>query len=342
MTALELRAKIKSADIGGAYLFAGEEDYLKKYYAAEIARTACPDDAFAAFNKIVFEGEDIDFAAIREAISAPPMFTEYKLIEHRYPDLEHTSESERRALEELADMCREYPYAVLIILASEEGFDPGSAKRPSKLAARLGKKYNLVNFEKSTDAQLIPWIRKHIETHTCRADADVPSALIFRSGHSMQILAAEIDKLCAYAKANGIDPISAEQVTTVCSATSECDAFALSGAISDKNRAKAFAALYDMQLRRLDSPAILATLSRSFTEIATVGALLSEGKGVADIENILGWNSYKIKICINAARRFGAQKLTAAISRLRELDRASKSGGISGMAPIEIFICEFI
>ena len=50
MTVTELRAKIKSADVGGAYLFSGEEDYLKKYYAAEIARIACPDDAFAAFN----------------------------------------------------------------------------------------------------------------------------------------------------------------------------------------------------------------------------------------------------------------------------------------------------
>lgn len=342
MTVTELRAKIKSADVGGAYLFSGEEDYLKKYYAAEIARIACPDDAFAAFNKIVFEGEDIDFAAIREALSAPPMFTEYKIVEHRYPDLEHTSESEKKALEQLADLCRDYPYAVLIILTSEEGFDAGSVRRPSKLAARLGKKYNLVNFEKSTDASLIPWIRKHIESCGVKAEGEVPSALIFRSGHSMQILASEIEKLCAYASANGIDTITTELVNLISSATSECDAFALSGAISDKNRTKAFAALYDMQLRRLDSPAILATLSRSFTEIATIGALLSEGKDAADIEDILGWNSYKIKICINAARRFGAQRLSAAISRLRELDGASKSGGISGMAPIEIFICEFI
>ena len=30
MTVSELKAKIKSLDIAGAYIFAGEEDYLKK------------------------------------------------------------------------------------------------------------------------------------------------------------------------------------------------------------------------------------------------------------------------------------------------------------------------
>ena len=31
MTVTELKAKLKSEDLAGAYIFAGEEDYLKKY-----------------------------------------------------------------------------------------------------------------------------------------------------------------------------------------------------------------------------------------------------------------------------------------------------------------------
>lgn len=342
MTAAELRAKIKSAKLGGAYIFAGEEDYLKKHYAKEISRAACSDEAFAAFNNQVFDGEEIDFASVREAISSPPMFSEYKVIEHRYPDLDHMRENALRSLEELAELCDEYPYAVFIIIAAEDGFDAGSIKRPSKLAARLMKKFNLVNFEKSTDAQLIPWIRKHIESCGMTCAANVPEALIFRSGHSMQILASEIEKLTAYTAAHGISTVSTEEVTAVCSPSCECDAFALSSAICDRNKARAFEALYDMQLRRLDSSAILATLSRSFGEIATVASLIEEGKGIFDIEQILRWNAYRIKICISSAKKFGTERLSAAISRLRELDGEAKSGGISGMSPIEMFICEFV
>ena len=342
MTVTELRAKIKSKELGGAYIFAGEEDYLKRFYSKQISDAACPDGAFAAFNKQVFEGGEIDFASVREAISSPPMFADYKVIEHKYPDLDHMKENSLRALIELAEACAEHPYAVFIITASAESFDAGSVRRPSKLAARLGKIFNLVNFERSTDAQLVPWVRKHIESDGVRAEAEVPSAIIFRSGHSMQNLASEIEKLTAYAKAHGRDTVSTADVTAVCSSTVECDAFALSSAISEKNRARAFEALYDMQLRRLDSAAILATLARAFSETATVAALLEEGKDSSDIEELLGWNPYRVKICISSARRFGQERLASAISRLRELDAASKSGGISGMAPIEMFICEFV
>ena len=342
MNVTELKAKIKDGDIGGVYIFAGEEDYLKKFYAAQMAKIAAPDEAFALFNKQLFEGEDIDFAAIKEAVSSPPMFSDRKLIEHRYPDLEHTSESERKALEELADLCAEYPYATVLFVVSADLFDAGTVKRPSRLAARLSKKINLVNFEKSTDAQLVAWLRRHFEHLGVKVSAGVPEALIFRSGHSMQVLKGEVDKLAAYAAARSLPVLTEHEVALVASPTSECDAFALSGAIADRSRQKALEALYDMQLRRLDANAILATLSRAFNETATVAFLLSEGKDAQDIEKLLGWNAYKIKICISSARRFGQERLAEALGRLRELDAASKSGGITGMAPIEMFICEFI
>ena len=122
MNVTELKAKIKDGDIGGVYIFAGEEDYLKKYYAEEMAKIAAPDEAFALFNRQLFDGEDIDFAALREAIASPPMFSDRKIIEHRYPDLDHTSESERRALEELAELCAEravYPLELLYLVFTE-------------------------------------------------------------------------------------------------------------------------------------------------------------------------------------------------------------------------------
>ena len=70
MTITELKNKIKSQEIGGAYIFAGEEDYLKKYYLSEIANICCPDEAFSLFNRVIFDGADIDLAEIAEAIKA--------------------------------------------------------------------------------------------------------------------------------------------------------------------------------------------------------------------------------------------------------------------------------
>lgn len=342
MTVAELKNKIKSGDIGGAYVFAGEEDYLKKYYLSEIANICCPDEAFSLFNRVIFDGADIDLAEISEAIKAPPMMSDVKLIEWKYPDIDKMKESDKKTLIAIAESLTDYPYITLVLFSDIDGFDPGTVKRPSKNAKLFSKTFNIVNFEKSTDAQLIGWLKRHFDAEGISADNDTLSALIFRSGHSMSILSGEVKKLSAYAKANTLPAITKKDVDFVASPTLECDAFALSGAITDKNRDKAFLALSDMMMRRVEPGAVLATLTRSFGELVTVALLLEEGNDAKDIESILGWNQYKIKICISSAKKWGPAKLSSAMARLRELDAASKSGGISGYKAVEIFICQYI
>ena len=342
MTLTDFKAKLKSQEVAGAYIFSGEEDYLKKFYLKEFANICCPDESFALFNQVVFDGNEIDIADVAEAIKSPPMMSDGKLIVWKYPMLDRMSESEKKTLEELASSLSDYPYATLVLFTDIDGFDPGTQKRPSKLAARLGKVYELINFEKSTDAQLISWLARHFSAEGIEAPTQVLSALIFRSGHGMEILKHEVEKLSAYAKANGISRLDEATVEFVASPTLECDAFALSGAITDKNREKAFLALADMQNRRIDAGETLATLSRAFSELVTVANLLDEGMGLADIEALLKWNHYKLKFCAASAKKWGADKLFRASNRLRELDAASKSGGASGYKMIEIFICEFL
>lgn len=342
MTVTELKNKIKSTDIGGAYIFAGEEDYLKKYYLGEISKIAVPDEAFAPFNKTVFDGADVNISDVAEAIKSPPMMSDYKLIEWRYPDLEGCREGERKAIEELATSLADYPYAVLILLTGMEGLDPGTVKRPSKLASRFSKSYQLINFEKSSDAQLSVWLKRHFDSEHIMTDTHTLGALIFRAGHSMEILRGEVLKLAAYAKSNKLERITEADVMAVASPTLECDAFALSTAITDKNREGAFIALADMAQRRIDAGAVIATLSRAFCELVTVAYLLDEGKDSKDMEDILKWNPWKIKICIGSAKKWGAARLSEALSRLRILDAESKSGGVSGYKAIEMFVCEYI
>lgn len=342
MTVTELKTKIKSSEPGGAYVFCGEEDYLKKYYLKEFSNISCPDEAFSLFNRVVFDGAEVDISEIAESLKSPPMMSDYKLIEWKYPDIEHMSESEKKLMCELADSIKDYPYVIFILFTDIEGFAPGTQKRPSKLASRFAKSYNVVNFEKSTDAQLIGWLKRHFDADGISASPDVLGALIFRSGHSMEVLNNEVKKLVAYAKANTLTVITAKEIELVASPTIECDAFALSTAITDKSKEKAFVAIKDMISRRIEPGAVLATLARSFGELVTVSLLLNEGKDLMDMETLLGWNQYKIKICISSAKKWGTQKLIGATSRLRELDAKSKSGGIAGYKAIEMFVCEYI
>ena len=84
MELTELKAKLKSGDIAGAYLFVGEEEYLKRYYMDELVRAAGIDEAFATFNRVSFDGAQVECAAVLEAISSPPMMSDFKLVEWRH------------------------------------------------------------------------------------------------------------------------------------------------------------------------------------------------------------------------------------------------------------------
>ena len=342
MTQDQLKAKIRSSDLGGSYVLCGDEDYLKRHYLREIRRSVLTDEAFSFFNHICFEGAEVDFAEISEAVKSPPVMADYKLVEWKYPDFEKMTAKELDAMAELARLTSEHPYAIVVFFPSAEGFDPGTERRPSKLREKLAESYNVINFEKSTDSQLIPWLRRHFDCEGIAASNETLAALIFRSGHSMDVLSQEVTKLAAYAKANGLDKITEAEVQLVASSTIECDAFALSTAITGKNRNGAFFALNDMRERRIAPPVILATLARSFSELVTVSILLEEGKDADDITGILKWKPTKTKYAISAAKRWGKDRLVSALAKLRSLDSSAKSGGASGLAPIEIFISRYL
>ncbi len=339
----ELKGRLKSGSIGGFYIMCGEEDYLKKHYMKMLkGAIISDDDPFAFFNYTAFDGADIDFAAVQDAIKSPPMMGEYKLIEWKFASLDSLKEGERAALDDIAELKNEYPYAVFAIMTTADGFDIGTAKKPSKLFTRYSKSFDIINFEKSTDSQLLAWLKKHFDAEEISVDIQVLNALLFRSGHSMDVLNNEVTKLCCYAKANGKNTITVKDVEDVASATVECEAFALSNAVVERNMAKAFTALADFKQRRVEPRMVVAMLEKTYSELSSVALLLDEGKGAADIEAITRIFPFMVKRYIGAAKKIGTKRLASSLSELARIDAASKSGGIAGYSAIEMFITQNI
>lgn len=342
MTVTDLKARLKSGKIGGWYIFAGEEEYLKAYYRAEIKKLVVPEEAFAPFNHTVYEGQDMSVAAFAEALKAPPMMSDYKLLEWRFADLDKIKPSALSALTELFSQKDRYSETVVLITATADGFDTGSPKRPSKLYKTLSEAFDILVFEKSTDAQLLSWMKKHFDAEGIGVDAPTLSALLFRVGHSMQMLRSEITKLSAYAKARSKDRITTEDVNEVTSATVECDAFAISGAIIEKNMEKAFLALADMKQQRLAPQVVLGQLARTYGELMSIALLMEEGKDSSDIEAIMKFHPYRLKLYMAAAKKLGVRRIAASLEELVKTDAASKMGGIADYKAVEMFITKNI
>lgn len=341
MTQADLRAKIKSGDLSGWYFFAGEEDYLKSHYAAQIKKTVLADEAFAMFNHTAFNAQEIDFAVLRDAFYAPPMMADYKLIEWKNADFDSLKASELEAFFEICEQKDSYPYIIFVITALPT-LDIGTEQKPSKLRRRLDSFFNVIPFPKSTDAQLLSWLKKHFDAEGVGVDAPTLNTMLFRVGHSMHILNEEINKLCAYAKANGKATVTAADVNDVCSANIECDSFALSNAIIEKNAEKAFVALADMKQQKEDPIRVLAQIEKIYSDLLTVALLLDEGKSADAISEITKLHAYKLKLYIGAIKKMGTKKLAKTLTSLIKTDTEAKSGGIAGYKAIEMFIIQNI
>ncbi len=342
MDIASFKTSLKNNSFSGIYLFAGEEDYLVRYYLKSLREKIISDEAFAVFNNPVFDGEEIDFSAIIEAVKSPPMMSDFKLIEWRHGDFTSLREGGLESLEELISVCEEHPYSIVAFTADEEGVDFGTDKRPSAFIKRFGKSINILRFEKSTEKQLYAWLKKHFDSHGVTVGLDTVQALVFRSGRSMDVLVGEVEKLCALALSRGKTVVIPDDVNEVASSTPECDTFALSNAILERNKPAAYLALEEMKLRRVDYTMIMGMVARTFDDLAAIAHLLDEGLGVFEIRDTLGMNEYKVKIYIPAAKRYGSERLSMIISRLAKTDADSKFGGVTGYTAIELFISRYL
>ena len=177
----------------------------------------------------------------------------------------------------------------------------------------------------------------------CKISINVPlNMLLFRVGHSMRILSSEVKKLCFYAKANNLGAVSAKDVLEVSSSTDEGGDFDLSNAVLDGNIRSVYAALASLKADGTDAGAVLGMLERIYTELAQVAMLLDEGREKGDIDTLLKFHPYKTQRIIKCVNRVGSKRIYRCIDLLRQMDAASKSGGVSGYTPVEIFLSQNI
>ena len=340
MEIAHFKERLKSLDLSGCYVFAGEEDYLKKYYLGALCRAVITDETIAPFNYIVFDGEEGSFARMTDAVKAPPLMSDYKLIVWKYPGFDKMKESDLVALEELAELISspEHSYAIAVFLVADGELDLGTAKRPSKLVKRLDGRVHFLNFERSTEAQLISWLKKHFDAEGVGISQAALSLLIARVGRSMTVLKNELDKLSSFAHSHGISVISDKEVREIASYSADSEEYAFSNAILSLNRKDAYLALDDMKSKRVDPIIIVSMISRIFSELLSVASMLSEGLDADDIEKATKMHSYKVKMYMGAAKKFGMDKLRAALDEICRADAGLKYGSITGYTAIELLI----
>ena len=191
----EYRKNIAKAP-GRAFLFFGEEDYLKAAAVRETRAHLCPDPAMAFFNDVTIDFTDYTPDRLLDAMAAPPMMTDARLIVLRGFDFRTMKSSDLDALTAVLAELEEYDFNCIILLVAagliDEGYLP---KKPSTVFKKLAEVTTPVEFVAPTDARLARWASKHFAHYGVAAAPEVCTALIAHAGKTMFVLANEIEKL---------------------------------------------------------------------------------------------------------------------------------------------------
>ena len=338
MTEAAFRKEMKTG-LAGVYVLYGEEDYLKRFYAGRAqSLTLSDDETLVAFNTYSMGADAPDLEDLQEAVLALPVMGNKVFIQYMANLNTLGAQGQKQLMEILAAVDPDSTVCLLIPPAG--GFDPGKPERgkPSPLYKKLETVCTMVNMVAYPPSELKKWMARRLERAGVSITEQAADAMLQRCGKDMSVLSGELDKLAAYAGANGIHALEQSHVDFVTCAVEEEDAFALANAVLAGDRGRALAVLSYYKKNQISAVAALASVSKAICDMLTISRLAAAGHEQAAVASAMKMHPYRAGLYLSAVRGMEPARLAAAAGRCREADVLLKSTKLDYIA-LERVIC---
>ncbi len=275
-----LDAQLKDDAVKGAYVFYGEEEYLKMTYVERVAQNRL-GKGYDGFSCTTLNGETYTYEALAESVENVSFIAENKVVLVRDLSIEQIR-NDSALLKELFQYADDSVTVIFIFnadfLASKD-FET-NRKRTDAIKS-MSSFATVLEFTKMNAGELSKWACKlAFKAGTSMAES-VALYLCQRCGFDMGKIKNEVLKLAIY-KPNG--QIERADIDTVTPASVEESVFALSNSIMACAPKKVLSTI-DAYRQNKESPRlILANLTAAFYEMC--GARAAVASGVTDV-NVL-------------------------------------------------------
>ena len=279
---------------GRLYLLWGREDYLREQYLLELKKLCLPggEDDFSYHR---FDGAELDFQALADAVDAVPFLSERTLIEVRGFDTNKCREEDAQAL---VQVIGDLPDYCTLVFVMGTDFEPDGRLKTTKAFKKYGQ---LIQFTAQGEPALVKWVGKRFDAHKKRISSEDARQLIFFTGGLMNTMIPEIDKIAAYVQG---DTVTRADILAVAHRMPEAVAYELTDRLADQD--------YDGAMR------ILADL------LADKANTL----GTSDLRVLLGLPfDFIAENLLRSARKFSGCQLEEAVRLCAQTDFAMKSTG---------------
>ena len=314
----KLKADLSAGAVGCAYIFYGEESYLREYYLGELRKKLVPA-GFEEFNYHRLEGKELTVQALTEMAEAMPMLSERTLIVATDFDIFKLSEEQRERLIALLEDLP--PYCCLVFVYDTVSYKPN--KTMKKLCKAVEQHVQAVEFRAQDSSDLVAWIARRFRALDKDIDRQTAEYLIFTCGGLMTGLVPEIAKIGAYAKGR---TITQKDIDDVADPVLSAEVFKLSDAVLQGNYDLAASILGDLLKMQTEPIMILAALGSQLRRIYTARLAIDSGKDKYWLMELWEMKSdYPAKLLLTAAKRTTADWCADAVKMCQTLDRRMKS-----------------
>ena len=328
----KFKADLSAGTVGCAYIFYGEESYLREYYLGELRKKLVPA-GFEEFNYHRLEGKDLTVQALTEMAEAMPMLSERTLIVVTDFDIFKLGEEQREKLIALLEDIP--PYCCLVFVYDTVAYKPN--KTMKKLCKAIGDHVQAVEFRAQDSNYLIAWIARRFRALDKEIDRQTAEYLIFTCGGLMTGLVPEISKIAAYAKGKAI---TQKDIDDVADPVLSAEVFKLSDAVLQGNYDLAASILGDLLKMQTEPIMILAALGSQLRRIYTARLAIDSGKDKYWLMELWDMKSdYPAKLLLSAAKRTTADWCADAVKMCQVLDRRMKSEkGIDAAGELKLLL----
>lgn len=329
-----LKADLKAKTLQNAYLFYGEESYLRSHYLQQVRQLLIPA-GFEEFNDHHLNGKGLTVQALSEVAEAMPMMAQHTLVTVEDMDIFKLDEGQRTALIALLGDIPEYCTLIFLYNTLEYKRD-GKMK---KLCAALDAHVCVVEFAQQERTQLINWLRRRFAALGHDIDPTTADHLLFTCGTLMNELVPEIEKIAAYAKQ---ERITIADINAVADPILDARVFDMTNCVTAGRYDDAARVLSDLLRMQTEPIYLLAVLGKELRRLYTARMALDEGKDRFWLKQLWGMSSdYPAKLLMQAARKVDHDWCSTAVIRCQKLDRRMKSErGIDSEAELKRFLME--
>ena len=317
---------------GPAYIFYGEETYLRSYYLGELRKKLIPP-GFEEFNDHALDGRILTVEALAEVVEAMPMLAERTLTVVTDWDIFKLGEEQREKLQTLLSDLPDY--GCLVFVYDTIPYKPNRSMK--KLCKALSDHVEAVEFAPVSGSDLAAWVARRFRALDKDIDHQTAEHLIFTCGSLMTGLVPEIAKIAAYAKGK---TVTEKDIDAVAAPQLSAEVFKLSDAVLKGDYDSAAGILGDLLKLQTEPILINAALGSQLRRIYTARIALDTGKDKAWLMELWGMKSdYPARLLLTAAKRTTAQWCADAVKMSQTLDRRLKSErGIDGSGELKTLL----